>query len=832
MGGVGEHRADRPAPLAAVRPLRGHPGLLLEAKLHAPDARQDWVPRRQLVRDLIATGARLVLVEAPAGYGKTILVSQLRSAAAQSRAYAWVSLDRGDDDPARLWWHVVSALQRVSPGLGGTDLRRFLATQDPDVEGELMPRLVNALAERPEPLSLVLDDYYLVTEPRCHAQIEFLLLNLVPPTQMVIITRAEPPLPLARLRATGDLAEIRMKELRFGPDTAAALIYRVAAVRLSEPDLLGLVQRTEGWPAGVYLAALSLRGSTDPGAVVRQISGTNRYIADYLFEEVINRQPSRIRQFLTHTSILRWFTAPLCEAVTETADAAEVIDLLERQNLFVVPLDEDRQWFRYHRLFRQTLRRQLESREPRMVSILHRRASAWHAAHGPAEEAVDHALAGGDVAGAAGLMAAHWTGFVSAGRSQTVRRWIDQLGDEQITAKPLAAHCAAWMAALAGEPEKVRRLVPVIRAGEHAGRLPDGMRSLEFSAALLHGVFGFDGIRVMRESAARAAELEDDPTSPWYPLAQAALGFSRYLSGEPEAETLARIAASDPPDPLVRLMAYSGAALSAAEQGELQQARWFASAARLLVDHGGLGKAPQSTLAYVASGIVHADEGRLAEARGDLEQALESRRRRIGLSPWATFEAMLRLASVLLDLGDRAGAAALLAEAEEILAALPDGAEAQRARLESLRQRLARGLHEHLTDQERAVLRLLRGTLSVREIGRELDVSRNTVKSHVRAIYRKLGVSSRDEAVARAAELGLLSRLDLRSPLAGGTMNAANLLDLHAQQFQPGKQPVESRLVEHAMHHGRRRFLRCRQPLEVHQCLGREGAHDAQLVMA
>lgn len=743
-------------PLAPVPPLREHSGLLLESKLHGPAVRPEWVPRQQLVQDLTGAMAKLVLVEAPAGFGKTTAVAQWRRAASQNRPFAWVFLDRGDDDPARLWWHVVTALQRTCPGLGG-DLLRFLATRDPDIDGELLPRLVNALAGLAEPVTLVLDDYHLISEPRCHKQIEFLLVNLVFPAQIAITTRAEPPLPLARLRASGDLAEFRMSHLRFTLDQAAALIDRVAGVRLTDCELADLIERTEGWPAGAYLAALAMRGR-DPATVISRFSGSNRHVADYLFEEVLTGQSAEVQRFLTCTSILDRFTASLCEAVTAIGNAAETVDLLVRENLFVVPLDDARQWFRYHHLFRQFLRSQLDRREPEIVAVLHARASAWHAAHGLAEEAIDQALAGDDTAVAIELIATHWIGFVSVGRMQTVRGWIAALGDQQVSANPLAAHVAAWVAALSGEPQTLRRLLPVMETGQHSGRLPDGMQSLAFSAALLRGTFGFDGMAVMCQSAARAVELEDDQASPWYPLALTALGFSRYLSGEPGAEEpLRRAMTHDVTDPLVQLTALVGATLAAAEDDRNDLAKAHASAARRLADDAGLSDTPQGSLAHIAVGIAGALDGRLAEARSEFERALESRRGWLGLSPWPTFETMIRLASVLLDLGDATAAAAVLAEAGVILDALPDGAQVQLGRLESLRRRLSQSARQTrpLTDQERVVLRLLRGTLSVREIGRELDVSRNTVKSHIRAIYQKLGVSTRADAVARASGLGL-----------------------------------------------------------------------------
>jgi LuxR family maltose regulon positive regulatory protein len=315
------------------------------------------------------------------------------------------------------------------------------------------------------------------------------------------------------------------------------------------------------------------------------------------------------------------------------------------------------------------------------------------------------------------------------------------------------------VAALSGEWESVRRWLPIVLAGEHDGPLPDGMRSLDFSAALLGGAFGFDGIRAMRESAARAVELEHDPMSPWYALAQTALGFSLYLSGEPgAAEPLRKAITSEASVPLMRIMALSAASLVATEEGRIAQAGELAGAALRLSDDGDLSYAPQHSLAHTAAGAVYALEGRLEEARTEFERSLRSRGLWPGLSPWPTLETLLRFASLLLDDGDRAQAVALVDEARNILTSLPTGAGAQLSRLDRLEQRITTGqsrvisLSGALTEREVAVLQLLGGTLSLREIGQEMHLSQNTIKTHTRAIYRKLGVSTRRAAVDKGRE--------------------------------------------------------------------------------
>ena len=762
---VSAQRIDRPArALRAVGGSRHTRSILdvpIETKLHPPSARVEWVPRHELVSQLASSPAKLMLFEAPAGFGKTTLVAQWWSSSSERRPFAWLSLDQGDDDPGRLWWHVACALYRACPALDCAEVLRALRAQAPDLAGTVLPMLINALAALPDEVVLVLDDFHVIREPACLEQIASFLVHLPATVQLVVITRAVPPLPLARLRAAGDLVEIGMRELRFAGPDAAAFLRGVSGVELTKPDLAQIVDRTEGWPAGLYLAALSLRNHPSPASFVRDFTGDNRFIVDFLAEEVLSRQPPEIRQFLARTSVLGRFCAPLCEAVTGVAGAAGIIDMLERENLFVVPLDETRQWFRYHHLSRRCCSTQLSRTEPDLVPELHRRAGAWHRASGSVGEAVQHALTAGDAAEAVDLIARHWYAYVNAGRAGTVRGWLRSLSEQQITANPLAAHCAAWAAALSGEPEPVRRWLPLIETAPHDGMLPDGIRSMASSAALLRGVYGFDGLRIMRQSAAAAAGLEDDPGSPWYTLARATHGFCLYLSGEPEAAVppLEQAVASDGAATLVGVLAYAALALATLELGQLTRARELALAARRLAAQDELAETPQSSMAYTATGAVYAAEGRLKESRSELRRAVRVRRRFPGLSPWATLEATLRLADVLLALGDSDGAAELLSEADGVLSLFPDGTGCLQARLGRLRRQLGSarkaGPDDCLTEREADVLRLLRGSLSLREISRELYVSPNTVKTHAQAIYRKLGVSSRHDAVRRGREIGV-----------------------------------------------------------------------------
>jgi len=754
--------------------------VLVETKLYAPPVRTEWVLRTELIRGLAGGTAKLVLVGAPAGFGKSTLVAQWAASTAEARPFAWVSLDPGDDDPGRLWWHLACAVQRACPDFRSAEVLRALRAQVPDFAGVVLPLIVNQLAGLTEPVVLVLDDYHVIEAPSCHDQVAFLLAHLPPSAQLVIITRTEPPLGLGRIRALGEMTEIRTADLRFGSTATAALVRAVAGAELSDADVASLVQRTEGWPAGVYLAALSLRGHASPSSFVRQFGGENRFIIDFLAEEVLTQQPAEVRQFLARTSILTRFCAPLCDAVAGPADSAAIISVIERENLFVVPLDQNRRWFRYHHLFAEVLHSQLSATEPDSVAALHKRASAWHQVWGSAEEAIRHSLAGGDAEAAVGLIAEHWHSYVDSGRMATVSGWLHALGDMRIAASPLAAHTAMWLGALSGDQRSVRRWLPVVAAAADYGPLPDGMRSCAFSAALMQATFGFDGIGAAGRAAEEAVRLETDPTAPWYSLAHATFANALYFSGRPElAEAqLDEAALAGMPLALARLVTAVVTTWLAIDAGRLADAEIAAQQARDIVTDPviGLSGAPQSSLAYIATGAVAAARGHLDEAHGEFETALRIRRKWAGISPVPTVELLLRYAPVLADLGDHDGAAALVAETRELLAALPDGAGAQLARLDAVDRRvggrlplngrmaaagpgrlsLHPGLAEPLTGREHAVLRLLTGTLSLREIANVMYVSPNTVKTHTQAVYRKLGVSGRKDAVAEGRRLGLL----------------------------------------------------------------------------
>jgi LuxR family maltose regulon positive regulatory protein len=735
-------------------------GVLVEGKTHVPEPRPDWIERSSLLRRLAdARDARLVVVSAPPGYGKTTLIAEWAASPAEVRSFAWVRLEEADDDPVSLWTAIVTALDRTITGLEGDRLIRPLRHQNSDVEGLLLPHLLNELAARHEPLVLVLEDYHLLTEPACHQQIEAFVDRLPPVVQIVLSTRTSPALPLARYRAAGDVIELHMGDLRFTHDEAAQLVRGVAGIRLGETDLEDLVKPTEGWPAAIHLAALSLRESADPAGFVRDFTGTNRLVVDYLSQEVLRPLPDEVRRFLLRTSILDQFTAHLCDAIA----GIDLLDYLERSNLLLIPLDDNRCWYRYHYLFKDVLNAQLAREEPDLIPMLHRRAATWYDDHGMVGEAIGHALAGDDVDHAAALFTRHWAQYVDVGRLDTVRGWMESIGASRVSGEPATAICAAWIMALSGDRRATRHWLDVAQSLPHEGRLPDGSPSVQFAAALIGALFGFDGVPQMLQDAETTVALETEPTSQWYSPAQVALGYGRYLAGDPEGAIgpLEEAAQSEAAMLTFRILAMSILSLSLDDLGRRSQAVQFARSADELREQAGLTETATVTLAATALGAVLAREGQYEEARRTLERTLDIRRRIVGLSPWPTMNSLVVLARMSLDSGDRSGARALLGEAKDLVAGGLDGGDHLRAVLASIERR-ATGTpqrtpaDEPLTERERAVLRLMRGHLSTREIGQELYVSANTVKSHTRAIYRKLGVSSRAEALRRGSELDLL----------------------------------------------------------------------------
>ena len=343
-----------------------------------------------------------MLISAPAGFGKTTLLAEWLAAAGAERSVAWLSLEESDRQPATYWTYLITALQAVVPGVG-TSALLLLQSAQPPIETALAS-VLNELGAVPDDLYLVLDDYHLVDGPDIQAGMTSLVEHLPPQVHLVVSTREDPALPLARLRASGELVEVRAADLRFTLDEVAAYLNDVTGLELAADDIAALEGRTEGWIAALQLAALSMQGRDDVAGFVAGFAGDDRYIVDYLVEQVLGRQPAHVRDFLVQTSILDRLCGPLCDAVTGQHGGKAMLESLDRANLFLVPLDDRRRWYRYHHLFADVLLTHLLDEHPDRVVALHRGASRWYEQHGEPSQAIRHALAAGDVERAAGLV--------------------------------------------------------------------------------------------------------------------------------------------------------------------------------------------------------------------------------------------------------------------------------------------------------------------------------------------------------------------------------------------------------------------------------------------
>ena len=448
--------------------------VLLATKLNVPGLRPDLVPRPRLAQRLDeGRGRGLVLACAPAGYGKTVLLAEWARRGRQP--VAWLSLDAGDNDPARFWRHTVAALDRVRPGISER-MAPLLGPPQPPAFEPLVTALINEVAGQPDTddaLLLVLDDYHVISSQLVHSSLRFLLEHRPPGLHLALTSRSDPPLALARLRARGQLTELRDAELRFTPGEAAALLAQVAAAPGAArpggplPDAVAatLAARTEGWAAGLQLAGLSLRGQNDAAGFVAAFTGSHRYVLDYLAEEVLEHQSEQVRTFLLETSVLESLSGELCDAVTGWPGSQALLEQAERAGLFVVPLDEVRGWWRYHHLFADLLRARLQAEQPGWVSGLHRNAAAWYAERGLADDAIRHAVAAGEMTWAARLIEQHFDEFYNLGEGATIQQWLSALPADLVRSRPRLLLAQALMATISGRMEAVE---PLLGAAEGA----------------------------------------------------------------------------------------------------------------------------------------------------------------------------------------------------------------------------------------------------------------------------------------------------------------------------------------------------------------------------
>ena len=739
-----------------VRQDAGQP-ILVGTKLHPPSVRELTIPRERLLERLRSGSDRsLTLVACPAGFGKTTLLAAWREAEAARKPVAWLTLDEGDNDPVVLWTHAIEALRRASPAVARSAPAHAVVAPVIDV---VLPRLVNELDGQGE-ITLILDDFHRLSSVPARASVRWFIDHAPPGFQLVLASRTEPILPVGTLRAHGELLELRAGDLRFTCEEADAFLNGRLGLGLTPEDVEALMEKTEGWPAGLYLAALSLQHAADRHALVRRFGGSHRHVVDFLVTEVLEAHDPAAQALMLRTSVLERLSDPLCDAVLEQEGSAAMLDALSRSNLFLVPLDDEGGWYRFHHLFAQLLRVELERREPGLAPVLHRRASCWHRDHGTTGEAIQHAIAAGAYAEAAELIQGPWISYANTYRYDTVLAWLRRLPAEILDGNAQLLLIQAWVLSLSAKREEAARAIAAVeRLGDlGAGPLPDGFSSGEASLTMLRACFPWGDVGAQLDNGRRAAELEG-PGSPWRPLACWAVGTGLYFRGEPDeadrwfAESAALAAASGQWLAGEASLVYRS--WIAGERGRLDEQRVLAEAAAGFVREHGTGKV--IGVAPLALGVSLAARGRPGEALPLIERGV-ALSRTFG-QPIQLANALLGQAPVLRALDEHQRAADAIAEARSILGSCPDpgilaGRLAALGRPPQIRP--VRSGDQELTQQELRVLKLLHGDLSQRDIGRELYVAHSTVHSHVRAIYRKLAVSSRAGALQRGRQLGLL----------------------------------------------------------------------------
>jgi ATP/maltotriose-dependent transcriptional regulator MalT len=736
---------------------------LLSTKLHAPDPRER-IGRESLVARLSrAPGARLALIRAPAGWGKSTLLSQWRSAEEGQRDFAWVTLDASDSDPIRFWSYALEALRIVAAELGSRSLA-LLRAPGVDLASEMLPVLIGELEAFGRPVVLALDDYHQLEGDAVHAGIRRLLDYLPDHVCVAIATRTEPPLQVPRLRARGQLVEVDADELRFSRAEAGALLNQLLGLDLADEDVTALHQRAEGWPAAIYLAGLSLRNRSGRHEFIVRFAGDDRHIVDYLGEEVLADLDPDTRELLLRTSILERVSGPLCDALAGTTGSARKLETLARSNLFVVPLDDRRDWYRYHHLFRACLNAELRLKSTELIPELHRRASSWFQSSGEVTEAINHAIAGRDFPAASELLAAHWNEVVSTGGLRSVEMWLMALPEHVVTGDARLCLARAWTAFAKGALEEVLPCLETAESAPVPGPLLDGTTSVASGAATLRASYwlrmGDFGKTVSHAREALALEH-----GPWRAISANCLGTAFYWldeTAQARQQLEATIEVGRELVPLVALFAVGVLALLDCERQDWNAVSRRLHGARQMIDAGGLGEYWMSAGVELAGGLAAEHHDDLAGAEMAIARSLVLYRR--GQAPVETANSLLHLARVHVRQGNDPVAHDEIDEAAMLVRSCPDpGPRIQRLLSQARgqarsgeRAALRPGGAEELSEGEVRVLRLLASELTQREIGAELYLSLNTIKSHTRSIFRKLGASSRDQAVARARELELI----------------------------------------------------------------------------
>ena len=735
---------------------------LVASKLRAPLIRPGTVRRSSLIERLArGDSGSIVSVVAPAGYGKTTLLSQW--AERNGLSFAWVSVDEADNDAKVLLSYVAEALDAVEP----LDERVFDALASPvsSVPGTVVPRLGSAFSSMTTPVVLVLDDVHVLHNSECRAALSVLADHVPAGSRLALAGRAEPPLRVARLRAEGKILEIGPDDLSLTCDESSLLL-RYAGVAVDQDDVAKLHQRTEGWPAGLYLAALYLReGGSSAGAAI-SFGGDDRLVSDYVESEFLSRISTQQRAFLTRTAVLERMCGPLCDAVLDLTGSAAVLADLAESNLLLVPLDRHGEWYRYHHLFRDMLLAELHRLEPGLMPVLRHRAAGWYLRNGWPEAALEYSMAAGDVDGAARLVGQLVVPAYRQGRITTIQRWFGWLEDRGgIEGHPMVAVLVSLLSALTARPVEAERWADAVDRWQYGdpARPPDP--SVEAWAALLRAILCRRGIEQMRadaDEAVRRFAAESFVT----PAPALMRGIARILSGDLDGgdvsleDAISVGEVTDASDDLT--FALCERSLVAMARSEWDRAEVLAERARTVLRQARIEESYATPLICALRARAAMHRGDVPAARRELVTAQRLRPLLTHALPHLAVQARIELARVHLALADLAGARTLMREVDDLLQRRPGlgtlvgEAAALRTQLSRERGSSVPGASA-LTAAELRLLPLLSTHLSFPEIAEGMFLSRHTIKSEANSIYRKLGVSSRSQAVSRSRELGLLA---------------------------------------------------------------------------
>ena len=742
---------------------------ILTTKLHIPSPPQSLVPRKDLISRLESGfQGKLVLVSAPAGFGKTSILAEWVQERRKACLISWIHLDVSDNELVRFLSYLVAGFQTCHQDLGEGALAG-LAANPPAPTETVLTSLVNEINALDNKLILILDDYHLIENPTVHNAVGFLLDHIPPNLCLALATRSDPPLPLHRLRARGELTEIRAEHLRFRSEETRKFLEGLLKVRLRDEEITALDGRIEGWVAGLQLLALSLKDRADASEFINTFSGSHRFIVDYLTEEIFNQQPPSIQQFLLKSSLLERLSGPLCEAVLgpqiSLLDPNQALEQLEQANLFLLALDDERRWYRYHHLFASVLQQRLRQAYPDEIPGLLQRASAWHASNGTMDEAFKYALAGEDFQAAARLVEDHALEHLKRGTVPALLSQLHQLPEDLVLHNPWLSVFMSWTLLLTGNYENLARFLRAAEEGVAKAQNTNDLRGHIAAIRAYATAMGGEGEPAASLAEEALAFLPEDNLTV-RSVVTYVLGGINMLRGDIPGAIEAMNKAGE-------IGAQAGnihlavAALNAAGDLVLGQGK-LAEAEQIYQRALGLGTGRSGRPLPIASGV-YSGLAEIHLARNNLKTARQYAETGVDLAgQWGNPENMiscyLALAHVLYREGNTAQARNALDEAKQVATThtLSPGTSERIAGFERLvveghSAQPGQGLLvEPLTARELEVLGLLAEGRTNPEIAAELIIALGTVKAHTSKIYRKLDVRGRTEAVIKARELGLL----------------------------------------------------------------------------